>query len=377
MRGGLPLVCLLAAWPPIGAAASPPPTEATALNDRGVREAQAGRFPEGVELLRQARVLNPEDAVVRRNLSGILTDWAMQLVHQGHVDEAVSALREATTHDSGNGQAFVRLGDILYLRRGEFDAAIDAWTQAHQRVPADVWRSVADRLAQVRRDRLIERGFGASATAHFAIHAPPSMAGALTRLEQALEAAYATLAGALGSGPPKLTVIVYTQEDLRRVYAQRDWALGFYDGRIRLRLDEVTHHVLDDLVVHELAHAFLHHLYGDALPVWLHEGYAQHHERAYQSTGEAARIEQGIVSRAHWIPLKWIDRHFQQPSSDDDVLRAYLQARLVVRELIGRHGTQRFNTFLSRLAQGATVEAAYEQAFAPSRWARADLGHFD
>lgn len=359
------------------APASSQASRATELNNQGVTAAHAGHFEEGVALLRQALALNPADATARTNLSGILTDWARQLDARGRSDDAIAALEEAVRLDDVNGLALVSLGDLLYLRRSDMEAAIRWWQRANGHVPTTVWQGVANRITQAQRDQLIERHFGATTTAHFAIRFQRSQAADATRLGQLLEAAYTSLERQLGGGPARLAVIVYTDQDLRRTYNQRDWALGFYDGRIRLRVDDLTQPYLPDMIAHELAHAFLHHLYQDRLPVWAHEGFAQLQERPRPVEGEAARIEEGLRSRMLWIPLKWLDRRFQQPSGAEDVARAYTEARLVVQELVSRYGMPRLTSFFQQVAAGASVEAAYDEAFAPSRWVRADLGDFN
>ncbi len=350
---------------------------ATDLNNRGIMEAQAGRFKEGAALLRHALSLDPTDALTRKNLSGVLTDWAAQLGQQGKVDDAIAALQEAVGHNPDNGLALVRLGDLFYLKRSDMASAILYWQRAHGKISAVMWQAVANRITQAQRDQLIERGFTARQTAHFDIRFEHSRTVDLEALEHVLEGAYEHLAQQLGRTLPRVTVIVYTEQDLRRVYNQRDWALGLYDGRIRLRLDELTQEYLEDMVTHELAHAFLHYGYGDRLPIWVHEGYAQLQERAHERNEEARRIEQGMTSRTLWIPLKWLDRHFEQPSGADDIVRAYVEARLVVDELVKRYGMDHFLLFLEHIAQGASVDVAYEEAFAPSRWSRADQGVFE
>lgn len=382
-RGRALLLACCAAIHPVLAAAEPPAPalDQTELNNRGVSAAQAGRFDEGVQWLRQALALNAQDALTRKNLSGVLTDWAAQLERQGRTDEAIAALREATTLDPGHGPGWVRLGDLLYMRRDATSEAVHAWKQALPSAPTAVARELADRVKRVQRDHAIEQGFIhgplQTNTPHFLIRFEQAHHDDLQRFTQVLEEQYARLSAILGVGPSRLTVIVYSARDIQRVSTKRDWAIGLYDGRIRLRVDELTQPWLDDVVAHELTHAFLHHRSSSPLPMWVHEGYAQAQERPREAPPEMARMEDGVRSRASWIPLKWLDRRFGQPADTGDVFRAYVQSRLVVQELIDRHGMPAFTAFLDALGRGADIEEAYEQAFAPSRWSRADMGHLD
>ena len=379
------VVGLLLGWMVLSAAAfavdqassSAPHDRATELNNLGVKAAQAGRFEEVVAWLRQAAALAPSDATARKNLSGVLTDWAPRLEQQGHPHEAVTALQEAVQVDQSNGEAWVRLGDLFYVRASRIPEAIAAWRQAQGRVADAAWRSVAERISQAQRDQLIERHFAARSTPHFAIRFDASQTIDLNALAQTLETAYAGLTGIFGAAPPTITVLVYSNEDLHRAYYQRDWAIGFYDGRLRLRADDLAAPYVSDLIAHELTHAFLQEVYGRGLPIWAHEGFAQCQEQMRRVSPEQARLEQRVAERTQWIPMQWLDRHFAQPSGQADVAAAYVQAKAVVKELIGRYGMARWLQFLEALWKGSAVEAAYDQAFAPSTWARADRGIFN
>jgi len=359
---------LAASWLLLTAATS------TELNNQGVTAAKAGRREEGVELLRQALAADPNDATAKRNLSGVLTDRARELDAAGRVDEAVAALREASVQDPSNSASWLLLGDVLHTRKGDAAGALDAWRRALRQASAGLKPAIDNRIATAQRDQLIERGFADRTTPHFTIRFQASRPVDPAALERLLEARYAALAAELGRGPSTLMVIVYSEEDLRRVHGQRDWAIGLYDGRIRLRVDDLVQAALPDVVGHELAHAFLFNLYGSRVPVWVHEGYAQLQEQPLPPAPEVERLRQGMRDKTMWIPLKWLDRHFQQPTGAADIRRAYLQARLVVEALIRRHGMLRFKQFLEALAGGRPVEVAYEAAFAPSRWAQADQG---
>lgn len=373
------LSCLLAATP-TAAADNPLDVQqrhAAELHNRGVIEAQAGRFESGAEYLRQALAIDPHDAQTRSNLSGILADWASRLVQEGDVDQAERLLREAVKHKPDNGMALVRLGDLYYFHRSEFDAAIALWKRANGHVSTDVWHAVAHRLTQAERDRRIERTFSVSRTSHFDIRVQSPNHPAVTTLGQLLEQEYAGLLEKLGRGPSKITVIVYTARDLKRLYNQRDWFIGFYDGRLRLRWNELATGNIRAIVAHELAHAFLHHVYGPYLPNWVHEGFAQLNEGTRRQADEEQRIEEGIEARTMWIPLAWIDRRFSQPSGTEDVQRAYVESRMVVDELVTRYGVDRFKAFLAHLSRGVVVETAFDKAFSPSRWVRANHGVFD
>jgi tetratricopeptide (TPR) repeat protein len=375
---GLPalLVALLLGAGPAAAVTSQT-SSPTELNNLAVAEAQAGRFEAAAELLRQALALAPQDTQFGRNLSGILTDWAAQFVRRGRESDAQRLLEEAVEHDPANGTAWLGLGDLAYFSRSAFDEAIRHWTQAAGKVSPEQRQLIQRRVATARRDRVIEQGFVASTTKHFAIRVQGAASAQVDEWARTLEAAYERVASSLGEGPARLTVIIYTERDLRRAYNQRDWAAGFYDGRVRLRQDEFGSPLAQSLCAHELAHAFLFHRYGRALPIWVHEGLAQRLEEARPRTPREQEFEARVRTRTAWVPLKWLDQRFSRPSGRDDVERAYVESRIVIEELVRRFGMPRVQRFLEALASGRDVPEAFDAAFAPLRWARVDQGRFE
>jgi tetratricopeptide (TPR) repeat protein len=370
----------LACLPVAGAsAAEPAAADADRLNTRGVQAAQAGQFEAGVEYLREALARQPDDARIQTNLAGVLTDWAAALEREGRVDRALAALEEAERLDPASGLAAARLGDLLYFRRSAFDQALAAWRRALPRVPEGLRRALADRISQAERDRLVERDVQAQTSPHFDLRIARAAQADWPQVRALLEAEYARLSQDFGGqpGPPRITVIVYSAQDLQRLYYQRDWAVGFYDGRLRLRDAETAAPEAPAIIAHELTHVFLQHVYGDGLPLWVHEGYAQAREGTVPGNEETRRLLERLQSRADWIPLEWLDRRFSQPASDEDVHRAYAEARVAVETLLARGGPAAWHAFLRRLAQREPVASAFDAAFAPLTWAKANHGGFE
>jgi tetratricopeptide (TPR) repeat protein len=316
--------------------------------------------------------LNPEDDHIRNNLSYMLTDRARGLMKDADTDRLEKLLLEALAHKQDNGTALVMLGDIYYRYRSDFTKAISVWEKAHGTMEALEWKSVADRIAQARRDLFIERDYVSEKSNHFDIRFQSKDHAGVSDFAQWLEKAYGKLHSQLDEGPETVTVIVYADNDIHRTYNQRDWAVGFYDGRLRLKGSELSSPWAGSLILHELAHAFLHHAYADTIPVWVHEGFAQIQEGPHEKSDDESRMEHNVKSGNAWVPLKWLDQKFARPSDRDDASRAYVQAHLVVEELIERHGLDRFKNFLSELSEGSPAEAAYDKAFSPDRWARTD-----
>lgn len=368
---GLAVALLL----PVLPSAAEDPTE---LNNRGVRQAQAGRFQEAVGLLRQSLELVPTDLQAKKNLSGVLTEWAVQLQEKGHMEQARSALEEAYTHDPTNARTLLLLGDLIYVTQDDLSKAVVLWKDALPQVPSAYRQGVLDRISQAQRDLAIEKGFQPVRTAHFQIRFERSQdPGATDLLARVLEEEYSRLRKELGLAPFRLAVIVYAEGSFKRIAGRQEWTFGLYDGRIRLRLEDMETDRMAPILSHELAHAFLKEMFGPRVPVWVHEGFAQAHEPPHEMTPRERDLLQGVTSGTAWVPLKWLDRRFQQPSNLGDVERAYAQSKWVVSKLIGRFGMPKFRQFLNGLKSGKPVDQAFERAFKPLSWGRADQGNLD
>jgi len=347
----------------------------TELNNKAVLEGRAGHLEQAVLLLHQALKLTPHDPSVRKNLSYALTEQALQRKREGKVAQAFELLEEALEYYPNNGPALVSLGDLYYLERNEFGRALEAWKQAYGLLPEAQQQGLAQRMAQAKRDQEIERRFSIQQVGHFQIRLPDDQdQEAALKVGQRLEKEYHRLAQELEVYPSSLTVILYRGKEFERLSTRLDWALGFYDGRIRIRMNEVGTQQEARICAHELAHAFLHAAYGNRIPIWVHEGYAQIHEPPHPLSKREETLRENLASGAFWVPLVWLDSRFEQPSDASDVERAYSESRLVVDFLVATYGMDRFKGFLERLASCKPVEAAFDESFSPSRWSRINQG---
>ena len=147
-----------------------------------------------------------------------------------------------------------------------------------------------------------------------------------------------------------LTVVLYEHRQFRDVTRVHGWATGLFDGKIRLPLPSTLPPVaqLERLIVHEYAHAAIHHLARGRAPRWLHEGLAQALEGL--SADPMLRVP-GSLSLAGVEALV----------TDADPLRAragYDIALWVVRDLLDRGGMEAMRELLSRLGAGDTLDEA-------------------
>ena len=347
----------------------------TDLNNQGVEAAAQGHFEQAVGFLKHALSLEPNDAHIRKNLSGILIDWACQLDEKGQSDKAFPCAEESLIFDPANGKALLFLGTLAYAR-DDLSRAVNFWKRTYGKIPSAEWTALSHQISQTERDLFIEEKFADLRTEHFVIRVEGSQetSGVKAVIGTLCEREYSRLSHMTGLTPAHVTVIVYTNDNFRRVADGKDWALGLYNGRIRLRLEEIGTDRGEWIVAHELAHAFLAQTYGRSIPIWIHEGFAQFCETPHPMTEGQKNLAERVALGTAWVPLKWLDRRFQQPSGREDLERAYVEARMVVHFLIQKKGVGSFQEFLKKLSSSEPIDQAFHQAFAPLSWAKIDQG---
>lgn len=341
-------------------------------------EVKKGNYARAVDLLQQALKQSSQSASLRQNLSVVLADWGRVLWEQKKIVDAADKLKQAVEADFKNGPAWFLMGDIAYLHQSDFRSAVLYWKKALPLAPAPIQKQIIERISRAELDGHLEQGYVSITSSHFDVRFPSGFKKEeALRLSQYLEREYSKFSDELKINPAQLTLIIYEKQSFDRLTGARDETLGLYDGRIRIGSREVHGPYESIILSHELAHAFLQHAFGNHLPIWIQEGYAQAKEPVRMLTDNEKRIEKELKSGTGWIPLKWLDRKFSQPSNLEDVSRSYLQARLTIAAILEKSANGvAFQQFLGRVSKGETMKEAFEASFKGMSWNSIEYGRF-
>lgn len=359
--------------------ASSADAEASLLYQQAQAATREQRHEEAAALLSKALSLNPSSSGLRASLSQSYTDWAALLHERGQHAEALEKLKTAVATDPSNGPAWFLMGDLLYLRKGSFRESVQAWKEALKTAPDGIRPQILVRIQRAELDERLEHGASLYQTPHFEIKSlQPLPANQVESLSQILEEEYVSLSAELGVSPGKLGLILYQAGTFDRFSKGHEGIVGLYDGRIRIDAAQLGSRHERRVLNHEIAHAFLQEGFGSSLPVWVQEGYAQHREPPHELSAAEEEIRKSLETRQGWVPVDWLDRRFLQPGSDQDLDRAYLQARMAVAHLLEAYGPQAFHDFLTALGQAGPKgpEEAYRRVYTKEPWSRFSRGQW-
>jgi tetratricopeptide (TPR) repeat protein len=310
-------------------------------HDRGDLEVAGRRFGRAVELF-------PEDPALLQSLGTVR-------LRQGLADDAHRIMTRVLELDPQSVEAHVVLARVA-ADRGDFAVARDHFAAAARLAPGRP--DLEQALLRFERDAEVEAGFISTLHGDFTVQrrrgGPAD--GAVRTVLAVLQAAYAELKRNLGAAPAgPIQVVLYTDEEYRRVNTTGHWAGAWFDGRLRVSIGSFPREQLRlrQALRHELCHAFLHSLF-PGTPLWLHEGYAQVFEG--KSPEDAQQKLRQLDDR--WLEPEMLLQGFNQ-SRDELVIRlGYEESLATVGWLLRHEAPAKFRELLARTSSGMHSDAA-------------------
>lgn len=164
--------------------------------------------------------------------------------------------------------------------------------------------------------------------------------------------------------PRKAHIYIFEEpadwETFQTVGGLEPWTGGIQSGGSLFIVRNPTYRFTDNSLGHEVAHLVIHQIYGQAVPLWLNEGFAQYasknaHASFHRARGYLSKPTSRAVRAADLIPLREL---MTMPYPDAERVETfYDQSERLVRFLAGKD-KEKFLRVLDRTAEGADFEAA-------------------
>lgn len=317
---------------------APAGDEFAAKNNQAVEALEAGELERAVVLLEECHAADREQAVFRRNLAEALARLAVREHERvrpcpdclAHLERALELAPERED-----------LGTLLerWRREAQTEESFHRVQSVHFELAHEVWReALLDRSAD---------------------------------LLQALELHYVELAAIFDvrpaeQGRPRIPVSLYRPAEFSRITGLAEWAGASFDGVIRAPLAEGVDPgpAFDELLRHELIHAFVREAGGREVPGWLNEGLAQWFQPSAAS--ELTRARESLRGR-ELIALERLRGSLSKLAEPQTVALAYAQSLAFCAWIEREHGRP---VLLAMVAQ-CRADASVESTFAS--WTRAEL----
>jgi tetratricopeptide (TPR) repeat protein len=330
------------------------------LNARGVRELSEGRNEPAVATLREAADLQPEDAVILRNLSIALARSAML---EGRDEaEALDMLEESLTLWPRNPEGLDGMTTI-HFRNSRYDKALE-YAQRLQLVLPN--RTDLDAYVVHLKQRAASvKGMVAESGDRFRLlysgNKKLEYEGEITAI---LQVQMDALTAALGIFPEDPVDVLILTDDLGdRADPLDPYMEGLYDGQIRLYIGDGIED-MDKFILtvrHEMIHALLHETAG-ILPGWVHEGLAQKigEDPTRERIDMARRYVTDAVSKGYVVNMSALDMTFIDMGTEERS-RAYATSLLFMDWLVRNYGENFIPRFVLEISSGIPSDKAVEK----------------
>ncbi|MGC8742138.1 MAG: tetratricopeptide repeat protein [Candidatus Sumerlaeaceae bacterium] len=340
------------------------------LNNLGVAHSKSQEFLKAQQFFEQAaKWLNKlqDESIgqsIRSNYAGLLTVWGSELLKANKLDSAAETFRQALALNPKNAVAMIYLGDIAYdindyATAKQFYSAARNLAKEHgdyldsRLSMIEKESKVEDQLREIR-DRL----------GRFRVQYVPYSAGvSIQDVLAMLDDAHDTLSQTLGLRPTRsVNVKIYHADDFYRISALPGWATGIYDGKMRLKAEDMqnTPAQVRDLLFHEYTHALLAMNIRQALPAWFHEGLAQLMEPQFSQNEREQKRMRAVLANGD-LTFEALRDSFRDFRSKAEAEQAYLLSKYFLAALRQRYSAEKLRQWLARMA--ANSEEDFDTAF--------------
>jgi tetratricopeptide (TPR) repeat protein len=333
-------------------------------NNIALREADLGKYEASKEYLEKALLYSPGSEAVKANLYNILLMHADYCQKRKDVTLAEDLARQAIAIAPGQPRGYISLANVYY-GQDNFEEALRYWEKALSIDPAD--GDLKQRIITVKREKEVEQGFAIERKNPFMIRFDRQLDPRyVDEILDILSEARRIIKDRFSLYPvERIPVIVYDDRQFHEATAQPYWTQGLYDGKIRLRYQDISRGDMDlrRVLFHEYAHAavFLH--IGGDIPLWLHEGFAQFNEPGTGLTASDKIFLSGYIKKQSRFSLEGLNSMFDQVNDQAVIRAAYLESRLFFSYLFDRYSSYRVKRLFEEIKRGKAWQLAFTQVY--------------
>ena len=333
-------------------------------NNYGLEYSNSGNYDIAIENLKQAMEYSVDPEPLSGNLYNVILQYADYLQKKKNYSRSLALAKDAVKLLPDLSSGYIFIGNIYY-NQDNFIEALKYWDMALKRDPGN--DNLNERIEKLKRENIVENAFGTRRKNYFRIRFDKELdSDYIGLISEILENARREIRSEFNlSSNEVIPVVVYADEQFEAATQQPHWTQGLYDGKIRLKSQDISRgdQILKRVLFHEYAHAIIYLIYGSNIPVWLHEGFAQFNEPGKDISPADKRFLSVYIEENKKFSLEDLNGMFGKRSDQDIVRAAYLQAKIFFRYLMDENSKYKLKRLLKELEQGKIWQEAMKEVY--------------
>jgi hypothetical protein len=157
--------------------------------------------------------------------------------------------------------------------------------------------------------------------------------------------------------------------EFKRGAALDPWTGGMHTGN-ELFIPREGERPQGPTLGHEVGHLVVQRFFGDNIPLWLNEGYAEYisgvlYASFYRARKYAAKPHFAGMTLEDYIPLEKLTALTTYPAREKEVAAFYIESRKLV-SFLQQRGKESFRAFFASMAKGSSFNSALQSAYGTS-----------
>lgn len=333
-------------------------------NNFALRNADSRNYKTAQENMKKAFEYSPESEPIKKNLYNVLLQYADYQYKKKNSSIAIKIAKEAITLFPDISQAYIFVGNIYY-QQDNFKDALTYWEKASGFDPAN--EDLKNRIEGLKREKVVEKDFDTERKNFFRIRFDRELDSRYVGIIlDILDDARRSIRNQFGFYSDEvIPVIIYDDKQFKEATAQPHWTQGLYDGKIRLKYQDISR---DDanlrrVLFHEYAHAMIFlHVAGN-IPLWLNEGFAQFNEPDTAFTPSDNIFLSGYIKTHAKFSIEGLDAMFDQRGDQEAIRAAYLESRLFFDYLVEKYTKYRIKRLFEEIKRGKPWQKAFTEVY--------------